>query len=217
MHPRSQTSAAPNLGNVKQSSKAWNSLPQIFQIISCTKSNLSWWRCPKAPVIYHYPSVCMQNALERCHLRTTLWTFTTGDSCSHSSLKSTPKQPFFNRNLWFWCPIKHHFLKQNVICYSLYQVKYLFCESENYCVKLETFFMYIASQVSATYSTAQLYVLIKWELGWKQVDTCKMFTFLTFRGLKPEKWPLFLDFTNSCIPLKSTPFSRKWVRAWMSW
>ena len=40
----------------------------------------------------------------------------------------------FNRNRWFWGPIKHPFLKQNAIIFPLYKIKYLFCESEINCV-----------------------------------------------------------------------------------
>ena len=52
-----------------------------------------------------------------------------------------------------------------------------------------------------------------------EVYECKFYPFAKFRGLMPEKWPLFLDFANWRLPLKkNTPFSRKWVRAWyMLW
>ena len=49
------------------------------------------------------------------------------------------------------------------------------------------------------------------------IQTCGMhvnfYPFSKFRGLMPAKWPLFLAFANSRLPLKKFP-SRKWVRAW---
>ena len=45
------------------------------------------------------------------------------------------KHPFFKRNRWFWGPIKHPFLKQNVILSSLYKINFPFCESEIHCIK----------------------------------------------------------------------------------
>ena len=47
------------------------------------------------------------------------------------------------------------------------------------------------------------------------INTCQVLPYSKFRGLMPAKWPLFLDFANSRLPLKKYPFfSRKWVRAW---
>ena len=46
----------------------------------------------------------------------------------------------FNRNRWFWGPIKHPFSKQNAIIFPLYKIKYPFCESE---IVFNIFFVYI--------------------------------------------------------------------------
>ena len=46
---------------------------------------------------------------------------------------------------------------------------------------------------------------------WKWIQA----KFPKFRGLRPEKWPFFLYFVNSCLPLKKiSHFSWKLVRAW---
>ena len=34
------------------------------------------------------------------------------------------------------------------------------------------------------------------------INTCKKIPFSKFRGLMPAKWPIFLDFANSRLPLK---------------
>ena len=41
------------------------------------------------------------------------------------------------------------------------------------------------------------------------INTCQVLPFSKFRGLMPAKWPLFLDFANSRLPLKKYPFFRE--------
>ena len=122
---------------------------------------------------------------------------------SYPSLKITPfsrilgeKKPFFNRNRWFWGPVKHPFLKQNAQLSSLYEIKYPFCESEINCIK------HFFSAYIVFFSMSKLERVLNtrprpnvWKPGWKQADTCKIFT-------------LFQNFTDLC--LKSCPFS--WFR-----
>ena len=60
--------------------------------------------------------------------------------CSYPSLENfsrilDEKRTLFNRNRWFWGPIKHHFLKKNAILFSLYKIKYPFCETDVNCIK----------------------------------------------------------------------------------
>ena len=57
------------------------------------------------------------------------------------------------------------------------------------------------------------------------INTCKIYPFSKFRGLMPAKWPIFLGFANSRLPLKKCPlfrengyergirFGREWGRA----
>ena len=41
------------------------------------------------------------------------------------------------------------------------------------------------------------------------INNAKFYPFSKFRGLMPEKWPLFLDFANSRLSLKKDPFFRE--------
>ena len=120
------------------------------------------------------------------------------------------KHPFFNRNRWFWGPIKHPFLKQNAILFSLYKMKYLFVKA-----------ILIVSNIFLCTSYFSLCLIWNehlnthprsnvWKPEWKQADTCKMFTlFQNFADLCLKNYPFFAP-TFEILPLSS----RMWVRAW---
>ena len=115
------------------------------------------------------------------------------------------KHPFFNWKRWFWGPIKHPFLKQNAILFSLYKIKYPFCESEIKCIK-HFFFLRTSYFSLCLIWDEYLYTHPSrsdaWKPGWRQVDTCDMFTlFQHFADLT-----LFLDSANLW---KITPFFAK--------
>ena len=136
-------------------------------------------------------------------------------------------RPFFNRNRWFWGPIKHPFLKQNAISFSSYKIKYPICDSEINCIKHK------ASLLCTSYFALRLiwneYLNTRpmcnvWKPGWKQTDTCKMLTLFKISPIYACKIPLFVDFANSRQPLKKYRFSREsgyergihFVREWGS-
>ena len=67
---------------------------------------------------------------------------------SYISLENTPfsrildeKKNLFNGNRRFWGLIKHPFFKQSAILFSLYTIKYPFCESEINCIKMFTVYI----------------------------------------------------------------------------
>ena len=101
----------------------------------------------------------------------------------------TRKNLSFNRNRWFWGPIKHPFSKQNAIIFPLYKIKYPFCESEINCV----YHLFRVHRISLRLiwneylSTSPRSDV--WKPEWKQAETCKMFTL--FQNYADS---LFLDF-----------------------
>ena len=85
---------------------------------------------------------------------------------------------------------------QNAILFSLYTKKYPLCESDITCIK--HFFCVHRTNIFSLCLIWNEYLKTRsrsnvWKPGWKQADTCEMFT-------------LFHNFPDLCLRLKNSPF-----------
>ena len=128
----------------------------------------------------------------------------TCENTSFSRILDEKKHPFFNR--------KHPFLKQNAIIQD--KVPFLWKREKLYQIFLLCTSYFSLRLIRNEYLNTRPRSNV-WKPGWKQANTCKMFTlFSKFRRFMPAN-TLFVDFANSHLPLKNYPFfSQKWVRAW---
>ena len=130
------------------------------------------------------------------------------------------KHPFFKPNRWFWGPIKYPFLKQNAILFSLYKIKYPFCESE---INSSTFFLctsyFSLCLIWKEYLNTRPRSNV-WKPGWKHVDTYKMFTLFKISPIyawkiTPFSWVREFAPTFEKLPLSSRKwYERRYDREW---
>ena len=99
---------------------------------------------------------------------------------------------------------------QTIILFSLYKIKYPFCVSDINCI----IYFFLCTSYFSLCLIWNEYLDTRhrsnvWKPGWKQADTCNMFTlFQNFADLCLKDYPLFLDFANSPLPLTKYPFLR---------
>ena len=137
---------------------------------------------------------------------------------SYASLKNTPfrrfcarKTPLFQPKSLILKSNKTTLSKQNAILFSLYKIKYPFRESKINCIKhfflCKSYFSLclIWNEYSNTRPRSNV-----WKSGWKQADTCKMFTlFQNFADLCLKYYPFFLIWRIRAYLWKITPFFAK--------
>ena len=128
----------------------------------------------------------------------------------------TRKIPLFNRNRWFWGPIKYPLLIKTQFVCNIRQST-LFRESENNCIKRKAFFyvhrIFIPSNACWVVRFKYIYAN---ETRMKPERSCKIITLIQNFTDLCLKVTHFSWFHQSAPPIeKISFFPRKWVRAWV--
>ena len=127
---------------------------------------------------------------------------TSGTKCGN-----TPFSQILDNNRRFWGMIKYPLLNKTHFFCSLYKMKYPFCESENYCIELETFFY--VHRIAGTGNLLSGSALCFDQMEIHDENRQQHAKFLPCFIISPEKLPLSLGLANLRTPLKKYSLFRE--------